>query len=493
MQDFKINLFSRSYVLRMSISDPEAVLANATPAGIEVEPIFSADTLNRHVWKLAIPAIGENLLHTALLLVDTLMISYFGNVPIAAATAAGIILWRAHMTLGCIDRGTRAMVARFFGEGNAELVARTLAQSIWIAMAIGTIQTVAGIALARPMLVWLGTSPEVVIAATPYLQVVFLASAGRMFFFVASAAMRGVGDTRTPMWITLWMNLLHVGLNYPLIFGHWGAPQLQLLGSGISTAVSIWFAAAAAAWTIGRGSMHVRLELRHFRLDPGILRTLVRVTIPSFFEELMISVGWLIIFSYIARMGTVVLAAHAITSRIESLSYMAGWGFSIAAATMVGQALGMGSVPLARTAFRRTTSYCVVVMSLVAVGFILFADALIAGFHPSEDVREIARILLIIAAIEQPLLGISMTLWGGISGAGDTLTPMVGSFVGTILIRVFLVYWLAFPLGLGIYGVYIGTLIDWTLRSAMLFGFYFHGRWTRIELHSRAPEVLAEA
>jgi putative MATE family efflux protein len=471
----------------MTAADPQPVAVD--PAGQpQMQPAFSAATLDRHVWKLAIPSIAENLLQTALMIIDTLMISYYGSVPVAAATTAGIILWRTHMVLGCIDRGTTAMVARFSGEGNHELVARTIAQSTWLALLIGAIQTSAGLVFAPQMLTALGTSEEVTAAATPYLRAIFVASGARMFFFVAAAALRGVGDTRTPMWITLWMNVLHVVANYALIFGHWGFPELRLLGSGVSTAVSLFFAAGAVAWVMFGGRTAFRIRPSHFGLDLPIMRTILRISFPAFLEEILISVGWLIFFSYIARMGTAVLAAHGIASRIESVSYMAGYGFSIAAATMVGQALGMDSVRLARKAFRRTTRYCVIVMSLIAIVLILFADQLIQAFHPTPEVREIGRVLLLIAAIEQPLLGICMTLWGGLRGAGDTLSPMLGSFVGTIVIRVFVVYWLAFTLGLGIYGVYIGTLIDWAIRALLLFAFYFHGRWSRLELHPHAEE-----
>lgn len=464
----------------MSVTETDSAPA-ITRAATYVPP-FSAATLGRHVWKLAIPAIGENLLQTALVIIDMIMISFYGSVPVAAAVAAGTILWRTHMTLGCIDRGTTAMVARFYGEGNIDKVARTVAQSIWLALVIGVGQSVIGIAYAGQMVRWLGADAEVAAAAVPYLRVIFLASAARMFFFVAAAALRGVGDTRSPMWIAMWMNLLNAGFNYLLIFGHWGFPELKLLGSGCSTSIAIFFSAAAVGFVVFRGRSVFHLKLRHFRPDFGIMRTIVRIAIPAFAEEIIVSIGWFIFFGYIARMGTTILAAHGIASRIESVSYMAGFGFSVAAATLVGQSLGMRKEHLARRSFRRTTAYSVLVMAVIAAALIQFGSLFVRAFHPTPEVLEIARMLLIIAAIEQPLLGITMTLGGGLRGAGDTFTPMLSSIVGNILIRIFVVHWLAFECGYGIYGVYIGTVIDWLVRSAMLFGFYFHGRWARLKL-----------
>lgn len=434
------------------------------------------------MWELSLPAIGENLLQTALLIVDTLMIAQFGSVALAASVSATTILWRAHMTLGGIDRGTVAMVSRYYGERNLENVGATVAQSIYLALAIGTGVGLVGLAFSRQFFEWMGASPQVVAEGTPFLRVIFLASAARMFFFVGSASLRAAGDTRSPMWITLGMNAVNLLFNYLLIFGHWGLPRLGLLGSGISTTLSIAFSAVALAWVLFQGRTNFRLALHHFRPNFGLMRTLLRIAAPSFIEEGLISIGVLVFFSFIAGMGTDVLAAHGISSRVESVSYMAGVGFAVAAATLVGQSLGMKSLDLARKSFYRSTLFCVLLMSVIAAGLILFATPLLSAFHPTKEVLQIAQLLLVIAAIEQPLLGITMTLGGGLRGAGDTVSPMYVSLAGNILIRIFLVHWLAFGLKLGIYGVYLGTVIDWLVRSALLFYFYHQGRWARVRI-----------
>ena len=445
-------------------------------------PLFTAQTLDRRIWQLAVPAISENLLQTALLIVDTLMIARFGSVPVAASCVAGVILWRVHMTLGCFEKGTVAMVARYHGEGNAEKVGKTVAQSMVLALGIGLIVTIVGIPLARPFFVWMGAAPDVVAAGTPFLRVILAASVARLFVFVAAASLRGMGDTRSPMWVTLWMNVLNLGLNYILIFGHFGVPQLRLLGSGIATCVALFFAAVAIAVCVFRGTSGILLKPHHFIPDMRIIRTMVRISIPSLFEEIVISFGFLIFSSFIASLGTSVLAAHAISTRIESVSFMAGHGFAVATTTLVGQSLGMGNVDLARTSFRRTTACGVLVMFVISLALILFGSTFVDAFKPDEEVRSIALLLLIIVAVEQPLLGICMTMGGGLRGAGDTLSPMLSSLAGNVVVRVFVVYWLAFGLGLGIYGVYLGTVIDWVLRSAVIGFCYFRGRWARLRI-----------
>lgn len=461
-----------------------AVLSGPLEAAVVIgaKDLPREDSIDRQVWRLALPSIGENLLQTLTLFVDTWMVASYGSIPIAASSVAGTLLWRTHMTLGCIEKGTTAMVARYIGERDAERAGQTVAQSILLATIIGSFVSIVGIVFCPTFLSWMRTPAELMPVAVPFLRVIFLVSAARMFFFVASASLRGSGDTRSPMRISFWMNIVNFAFNYVLIFGHFGFPELKLLGSGISTALSITFSAGAIAFILTRGRTAFRVRARYFRPDWKIIKTLLWIAGPAFLEEIIISVGYLIFFSYINVLGADLVAANAISTRVESLSFMAGFGFAVAAATLVGQSLGRRSIELARKSFHKTTMYCVFVMSGIAVVLICGGQNIIALFARDPVVAGYARILLIIAAVEQPLLGIFMTLSGGIRGAGDTVSPMICSFVGNVLVRVFIVYWLTFTLKLGIYGIYLGTVIDWTVRTSLLFLLYRRGRWMRIAI-----------
>lgn len=447
--------------------------------------------LKRRVWKIALPAIGENLLQTSLMLVDTLMIARYGPVALAAAAMAGVVVWRAQMTFGCIDRGTMALAARCAGADDKERLGKAVGQSILVAVIVGIAMSAAGVLLAQQLLQWMKAEDNVVVAGVPYLQIIALASVPRMLFAVIAASLRATGDTRTPMWITLWMNVLNVLLNFPLIYGipaipaigFTGAPGLGLTGSGISTAIALFFSAAAAGWMVTSGRAGFTIGIRHFKPHLATLRTLLKVSFPSFIEECLLSFGFLIYFRFIALLGTAALAAHAISTRIEALSFMAGVGFAIASAALVGQALGRKDVDQARQAFRLSTKYCVAVMSGVAVFLMVFANPIVKVFAPGHpEIQEVAALLLIIAALEQPLLAIAMALGGGLRGAGDTLTPMIASLICGIGIRVGASWWLAFPMGYGIYGIYMGTMIDWAARAVFLYLFFRWERWVHIKL-----------
>jgi putative MATE family efflux protein len=465
-------------------SDGGAACAPATGKRGESIDVFTryGRSLTRTTLLLAGPAVAENLLQTLLLIVDMLMVAYYGSVPIAAAAAAGMLLWRLDMTLGCIERGTTALVARRWGEGSREGAALACGQALVLAVVVGTVLTAGGVAFAPQLLRLIRTPAEPLATAIPYMRVVLLASIANMILFVGAACMRAMGDTRTPMWVALAMNGSNITFNYLLIYGKCGLPELRLLGSGISTTISLLLGAGAVAAYLVRAPQGPRVRWRHLRPHRATLATIIRVSLPAFAEELMITGGSLVFFSFVARLGTLPLAAHALSGRLESLSYMAGGGFATAAATLVGQALGRHDVNLGRLAFRRTTQLSVAVMSSVAAGLVIFGRPLLRLFCREADVVELAYALLMVAAVEQPLMAIAMTVSGGLRGAGDTRSPMFSSLFGNLIVRIVATYVLAFPVGLGIYGVALGTIVDWMVRCTILFFGYRSGRWTRIAL-----------
>ncbi|MGC8740869.1 MAG: MATE family efflux transporter [Candidatus Sumerlaeaceae bacterium] len=442
----------------------------------------SSRSLTSTILRLTGPAVAENLLQTLLLMVDTFMVAYYGSVPIAAAAAAGMILWRLHMTLGCIERGTTALVARRWGASSREGAAHAVGQSLLLSVILGSLLTVGGLVWTPELLRALRTPEEAVLAGIPYMRAVLAASVARMIFFVGAASMRATGNTRTPMWIALGMNGSNILFNYLLIYGHWGFPELKLFGSGLSTCVALCLAAVAVVIHLVRAKDGPQVRLHHFWPNGKIIATIWRVSLPSFVEELMISIGFLVFFSFVTRLGTLALASHALATRLESLSFMAGIGFSIASSALVGQALGMRDVSLARRVFRTSTTLAVLVMSFVAVALVFLGRPLLGFFCREIDVVELAYALLLVAAVEQPLLGIAMTLSGGLRGAGETISPMLASFFGNLVVRIGATYALAFPFGLGIYGVVLGTIVDWLARCIILFYGYRREKWAHIEL-----------
>lgn len=223
-----------------------------------------------------------------------------------------------------------------------------------------------------------------------------------------------------------------------------------------------------------------RLTRHGFRLRiPVVTGRILRISAPALLEEALISIGFFAFIRLIAGFGTTALAAHSAVVRIESLSFMIGAGFSVAASTMVGQSLGRRDPRSAVLAFAWCAWFSAVSMATLGIIYALIPEALLSWFSREKDFLSIAIPLLIIVSIEQPLIGAAATLSGGLRGAGDTLSPSLAQLFGNILIRVGGGYFLSVRLGMGVQGVYWATVADWGMRFVVLFSLVLRGRWRR--------------
>ena len=444
---------------------------------------LSKDKLARQIINLATPAVLENISHTMLHLADAVMIACLGSVYLAAVAIAGVIVWRVIATPGCIYAGAVAMVARYYGAREFDKVRTTVAQALLMSLGIGLVITVFGIAGAGKFMTWMGAEPDVAQAGRIYLKIVLAASFFYLIEMVGAGCLRAAGDTRTPMFVGVFMNILNIALSLLLIFGVWFFPKLGIKGAALGTAIASITGGIFIVYVLFTSHSLIQISLKDLsKVRFDYIKKIIEISIPFGLEEIVRSVGVLAFVRMIAVIGTVALAAHTIAIRIESISFTIGWGFAIAATTLVGQSLGKKDLELARLSFKYTTIYSVCIMSIIGAAFLFFPGLFLRLFQPEPDVWRLGIFCVQVMALEQPLLALTMTLSGGIRGSGDTISPLLTGLLGVVFVRIFLCYILAFPLGMGFKGIYYGMVIDWAFRSAAIYYLYRRGRWTRIAL-----------
>lgn len=474
--------------------------------------------LYKNTIRLAVPAVMENLFNSAIFLVDALMVARLGSAPLAAAGMAGVILWRLRSVGSCLQFGTGATIARRWGEGKTDAACDIFSHTLVLGFTLGLLAYLL-LPFAHNLFSAMNAEGEVLRLIVPYFQIVLLGFPLRLASTNMAAAMRAAGDTRTPMTSTLAMNIVNVFFNYVFIFGHFGAPALGLVGAAIGTLISFVFEfcfllavgyrgihpstvfrkppieivnvadevhadhdvyaskreepATRARFHFGRGGWKLSI--------PGVTRSILRISHPTFWEEIAITAGFIGFFTMIASFGEAAIAAHTAIVRIESFSFNVGFGISIAAATLVGQSLGAGSPERARRTFGVCITLAVCSMGFVAILMSLFPEWFLGWFLPSHGrgFLDLAVPLMLIAAIEQPLLATTMVMANGLRGAGQTTAPFLAQMFGVLIIRIGVGWFLAFPMGLGMEGIYWATLIDWTVRSAILAVLVLRSGWEK--------------
>lgn len=432
----------------------------------------------RATFELAWPGIVENVIAFSGQAAVFAFVGHLGAVATSAVGAAFQFSFLLFPIWRSLAIGTMAHVSRRMGEGRPQLAADVTRQSLIVGAIAGLAVGSMFVVFAAPLLRLLGASEEVVAAGVPILALIGAGSAFQTVWFIGVSAIRAAGDSRTPMWLAVLSAVLTVPLAYLFLevlrVGPVGAAYAVVLESAVIGTLVV-----AVLW-MGRADL--RLGGGAWRLDRATVRSIFAISLPSAAESAMFSVGILALSGFAFRLGTAQGAAHQIVNQVESLSFLPCIAFSGAASALVGQALGMGDP-------RRATRYGWVAVRMAVlwstgagIVFMVVPQVLLGIFTNDERVVQAGVGALAIVGIAQPAQSIIFTLGGALRGAGDTRFPLIATIVNWFVIRLPLAYVLAFPLGLGLAGVWAGIAADYFVRAGLLAWRFNSGAWQRVRV-----------
>jgi putative MATE family efflux protein len=462
------------------LSNPTTSLSHQTPQRLDL----TLENVPRAVLALAIPAVAENLLVTMVYLVNTLLIGRLKDpAALAAVSLGGLFLNIADQLFNRIALASSALVAHAWGAKDYGRARKTAGQSILVAFVCAAVATVLLYPGASHLLRLMGASERAVAMGSSYMRIILLTSVLGFPMVVLNGIMRGSGDTRTPMVITLMTNVWNVLVAGTLVFGLGPVPALGLAGAAIGTGSARMLGGLLSLALVLAGKRFVRVRLQDvLRWDREMLVKIARLSLPMAGEALVMRMGFVLFMRTVSALGEVALAAHQIAVNVESLSFMPGHGLSVASTTLVGQSLGADRADLAESSIRAAMRFSLVVMGTLAVAFALFGRSLAAMFGSTPEVLQLAGSAVQIGALEQLPIAVLMVLSGSLRGAGDTKTPVYATLLGALLVRVPVVYLFAIVFGWGLDGVWLATAVDWTTRAVLIYLLFRRGAWKTIRL-----------
>lgn len=446
---------------------------------------LSEEGLRATMLSLAWPAMVEEIGLALLAVVDTILVGrLIGTNALTAVGLGGLLFWLPQAAGMAISVGATAVIARDVGAGETEGVNQSLRNALAIAWLWGLVSGVGLAALAGPGLRLMGAESDVLPMGRQFMWAGAVGVAFQSILFTAGASLRATGDTRTPMLLTIIVNIVNLALAYSLITGLGPLPGLRVVGSGLGfgLANATGGLLALAILARGRGVLHYHLPSALRLTRPGI-RRILRVGLPAGMEQVQFQAAFMVYARIVSGLGTDAYAAHTVALRTESLAMMPGWAFGIAATTMVGQCLGAKRPETAERAARLAQLYTVAVMTSVGALLFLFAPQVVRIFVRESDspkVVETGAQLLRVFAFALPGLGTSSALAGALRGAGDTRGVMVIFAASAWLVRIPVAFLLALPLGLGAAGAWVGAVADNTTRAGVIWGRFRRGRWKAI-------------
>jgi putative MATE family efflux protein len=457
--------------------------------------VSAPDTLRslvRPVARLALPVILTNLLQTLVNVVDVFMAGRLGSIPVAAVGFASSVALLAMLAAQVVTAGAMALAAQARGANDdaelSEVARQTLLLGIVTAVGVGALGWVA----AHPLLAFMNSSgdPEAVALGVGYLRILFLGTPALFLSLGLASLWQGAGDTVTPLLIGGSVNLLNILFDYLFMFGPGPLPALGVPGAGLGT---------VAAWTVGagiglvllaRGRTVLRLAPGRFRPDPRRFGTILAIGAPAGLQGLAYTLSRLVLLRIVTSTaaGTLGAAALAIGIQIESLAYMPGVALSVAATSLVGQALGAWQVAQAWRRGHAALFVGLAVMSSVGLVLFLGAPLWIRLFEPSGNAVVVRAGIsyLRINALSQPVLAMFMVLSGALRGAGDTRPALWGTFVGRWLVGLPVAWLLALHTPLGVDGAWWSMVAGVLVQAVWVAQRWLRGAWPDVAL-ARQP------
>lgn len=451
----------------------------ALPFETEIRP----GEIRRAVFRLAVPAVLEMILHMFMWVMDTALVGRLGSGPLAAAALGGQVFYTAVFVFGAVGVGAMALVARHSGARHREEASRAAGQAILLAFVLG----MAGMFAVRSAAPWvfaLATlSPDITALGMDYVRVLSLGTPLMVVILVANGVLRGRGDTKSPFYVTLLTNIIGPVLQYALIFGAGPFPRLGLYGAALAPVIA-WVLGLIMALGIVFGvTGKPATTLAHvFSWAPRDMWRLARLSLPAAFESLLMDGARTANIAIIGVLGSSAIAANQIAATCESLSFMPGHGFAIASSIIAGQALGAGEPAYARRGAYESWRVAAGVMGLVGFTYVLFARAYVGLFTQEAPVLALGASALMVAGFAQVFVATTEVLTGALRGAGDTRTSMLITLLGTWLIRVPATFLVARRFGLGLQAVWVVMLVDWAIRAIFASVWFRMGKWEKVKV-----------
>jgi len=440
---------------------------------------YSRAQIFRTILRLAWPSIIEQLLMMAVGIVSTAFVGHIGAMQLAAVGLVGMIIVILETVFAGLATGATVVIARLTGAGDMREAKRALVQALYIGASAGTLVSLVALSFARPILslFFAGTESEVLRIGLSYFNLVMLGTPFMVLDIVVAGAVRGSGDMRTPMLVTLGVNLLNVVLQTLLV------PRYGVVGSATAVAISRFtggFVRVLVSF-VKRGPMRL-VRGDPFGLDLKLVARIARVGFPAFLEQLVMQGGFLAMQVIIIGIGVVSSASFLVAVNVNSFAFMPVFGFSIATTTIVGQALGRKDLKGAAIYAHEANFVAVCVMGLIGVANLLLARPLASIFTADPAVLTLSAGIITVFACIDPFLGVMNVSAGVLRAAGDIVYVTATAFIGLWVFRIAISLLLVHVFKMGIYGVMVGVAMDFVVRAAMYGLRVRAGRWKHLKV-----------
>ncbi|HUL15431.1 MAG TPA: MATE family efflux transporter [Terriglobales bacterium] len=438
---------------------------------------FTAGSLNRAIFLLAVPMVLEMVLESLFAVVDVFWVARLGADAVATVGLTESLLSLIEAVGLGVSLSTTAMVARRIGEKDAPGAAVAGVQAIVLGLAVSFSVGLPCALFAPDLLRIMGASPQLVASGTGYARIALGGSGAILMLFLNNAIFRGAGDAAIAMRLLWISNIINLILDPCLIFGLGPFPRLGVTGAALATFTGRSIGVLYQFYRLLAGTERIRILFQQIRVNAAVLWRLVRVSLTGILQFAIATTSWIGLVRIVSVFGADALAGYTIAIRILIFAILPSWGLSNAAATLVGQNLGAKQPDRAEKSVWRTGFYNMLFLGSLGLLFALFAGPIARLFTHDPAVVPIAASSLRILSYGNIAYAYGMVMLQAFNGAGDTVTPTFVNLFGFWFFEIPLAYFLAIPAHLRSNGVFLSIVIAEASIAAAGVLLFRRGRW----------------
>ncbi len=435
----------------------------------------------------AIPMLIGNFFQIFNTLVDSVIVgNYVGKGALAAiGTSFPVIFALISLVIG-ISGGISIVISQYFGAKDMLNVKKAIDTAFVFLFGSSFILSVIGIILAPTIFSFLQLDAEVLPEAVLYIRIYLTGIVFTAGFNGAMAILRGMGDSKTPLYFLILTSVLNIIMELILIVGF----NMGIEGAAFATIGSQIIGFIISVIYLNRTHEILKVSLIPTKFDWFIFKQSLRIGLPSGMQQIFVALGMVALLRIVNQFGTDAMAAYTVAGRIDSFASLPAMNFSIALSAFVGQNIGAGNILRVKKGLRATVIMVSIISILVTIFVAIFAHSLMEVFTTDSAVIEIGAKYLQIVCIFYLFFSLMFAYAGVLRGAGDTVVPMFITLFSLWLIRIPVAWYLSHHIG--IEGIWWSIPIAWFLGFLASFIYYKTGNWKSKAVVKQKKEIIDE-
>jgi putative MATE family efflux protein len=438
-----------------------------------MKDLTTGDETKQLIW-FAVPMLLGNVFQQFYNMVDSFVVGRFvGTEALAAVgTSFPVIFFMLALILG-VTMGSTVLISQFFGAKDMESLQKVVTTSYIFLFVAGAIMSVIGVLVTPFILSAMAVPPEVLPEATSYLQIIFAGMLATFGYNGVAAMLRGLGDSKTPLYILIAATLLNVVLDlvFVVVF-HWG-----VAGAAWATIISQGLSFVGALIALDTRNKYVRLDFRRLVWDKPIFRHMLRIGLPTGLQQTLVSLGLMVLSRIVNEYGPLTMAAYTAAARIDSIASMPAMNLSQAVTTFTGQNMGAGKTERVKRGHMSAIVVSTAISLLIGVLVIVFGRQLMSIFTTDPEVISIGYQYFLIVGFFYTIFGAMFINNGVMRGAGDVFIPMINTLLALWIVRVPCALLFTRVFGMGSAGIWWSIPAGWMIGFIFSTWYYLSGRW----------------